>query len=181
MRAADTVYAFRFLKILVTPWNKMTAFKLGLIDDRGKKLRSPETSEERAAYSYFYRLVFNIKRIMSIAPGGSSRIASYAAALYLIKESEKLNSNRVDLILEVLRKINIDTTYSLSELCYTLNVGGNYVLKNDAISPITGDIVALKNSVIEVTNISPIGNFAGIPIYEGRYNNNLLIFTPYDI
>ena len=35
-RTADLFYAFRFLKLLVTPWDKMEAFDLGVIDDNGK-------------------------------------------------------------------------------------------------------------------------------------------------
>ena len=30
-RAGDMFYAFRFLKLLVTPWEKMKAFEYGLI------------------------------------------------------------------------------------------------------------------------------------------------------
>ena len=35
-RAADLVYTFRFLKLLVTPFNKTKAFELGIIDENGK-------------------------------------------------------------------------------------------------------------------------------------------------
>ena len=36
-RAADLGYAFRFLKLLTTPWNKLKAFELGIVDEKGKK------------------------------------------------------------------------------------------------------------------------------------------------
>ena len=39
-RGADIAYAFRFLKLLVTPWNKMEAFKQGIIDRDGEKLKN---------------------------------------------------------------------------------------------------------------------------------------------
>ena len=35
-KAADTIYAFRFLKLLTTPFNKTKAFELGIIDEKGK-------------------------------------------------------------------------------------------------------------------------------------------------
>ncbi len=84
---ADTYMAYQFLKRLTTPFDKTKAFELGLIDEKGKKLKKAQTNEEKDAYTYFDRLVFNIKRLMEKVPGGSSRFVSYAAALYLIKES----------------------------------------------------------------------------------------------
>ena len=63
-RAIDAFITFRFLKLLVTPFNKTEAFKLGIINDRGKVLRRYKTLErieERQAYTILHRLVFNIK------------------------------------------------------------------------------------------------------------------------
>ena len=105
-RAADTYYAYRFIKHLVTPWNKMKAYELGLVDENGKKLKSPQTSEERSEYSYFHRLVFNLKRILEKLPFGKSRLASYAAALFLIKEDGKLSDEQLS---QVLKQMDIDS------------------------------------------------------------------------
>ena len=38
-RAADLGYAFRFLKLLTTPWNKLKAYELGIVDENGKNLK----------------------------------------------------------------------------------------------------------------------------------------------
>ena len=90
--AIDAFITFRFLKLLVTPFNKTEAFTLGIIDERGKVLkryRDLERVEERRAYTILHRLVFNIKKLIEKVPGGKSRLASYAAALFLIKEHVK--------------------------------------------------------------------------------------------
>lgn len=87
--AIDAFITFRFLKLLVTPFNKTEAYKLGIIDERGKvlkKYRTLERIEERQAYTILHRLVFNVKKLIEKVPGGKSRLASYAAALFLIKE-----------------------------------------------------------------------------------------------
>ena len=60
-RAADLVYTFRFLKLLVTSFEDTSAFKMGLINDKGKRIKKPSTTEEKNAYTPFHRLVFNIK------------------------------------------------------------------------------------------------------------------------
>jgi len=84
-------FVYQFLKKLVTPFNKTDAFKLGIIDETGKILkrrRDLETSEEKDAYNLSDTLIWNIKKLMGKIPGGKSRLASYAAALWLIKEQQ---------------------------------------------------------------------------------------------
>ena len=82
-RAGDLVYTFRFLRLLTMRFEDTEAFKLGIIDADGKRLKSYElnTMQEREDYSNYYtpfhRLVFNIKKLMAKAPGGGSRLASY--------------------------------------------------------------------------------------------------------
>ena len=64
--AIDAFITFRFLKLLVTPFNKTEAYRLGIIDERGKVLRKYKTLErieERQAYTILHRLVFNLSLI----------------------------------------------------------------------------------------------------------------------
>jgi hypothetical protein len=89
----DIIYTYRFLKILTTPWDEMDAFELGIIDKKGKqlkKLRELKTTDEKDAYTYFHRMVFNLKRLLNKLPGGETKIASYGAALFLIKEDKNI-------------------------------------------------------------------------------------------
>ena len=101
-RAADLGYAFRFLKLLTTPWNKLKAYELGIVDEKGKNLKKAKelkTPEEKSAYTIFHRLVFNIKRLLGKVPGGKSTLASYAAALYLIKEHTGMSEEKIEEII----------------------------------------------------------------------------------
>ena len=84
-------FVYQFLKKLVTPFEKTEAFKLGIIDKDGKILkrrRDLKTSEEKDAYNLSDTLIWNVKKILGKIPCGKSRIASYAAALWLIKEQQ---------------------------------------------------------------------------------------------
>ena len=102
--AADLVYTIRFLKLLVTPFTETDAYKAGIIDENGNKRQDftrnsmDDREAYRRSYTAFHRLVFNIKKLMAKAPGGGSRIASYAAALYLIKENGQLSNKNLDKI-----------------------------------------------------------------------------------
>ena len=111
-KATDTVYTLRFLRLLTTPWEETTAFKLGLIDDKGNKLKKPFTEKEKSAYNMFHRLVFNIKKLINKVPGGSSKIASYATALFLIKEHLNLSDKSLE---KILRECDIDPSEFLNE------------------------------------------------------------------
>jgi len=85
----DLLLVYQFIKRLTTPFDKTEAYKLGIIDEKGKKIRSPETSAESNSYGYYDRMVFNLKKLLEKVPGGGSKFASYAAALFLIKESHE--------------------------------------------------------------------------------------------
>ena len=82
-------FVYQFLKKLVTPFEKTKAFEMGIIDKDGKILkrrRDLETKEEKAAYTLSDTLIWNLKKILGKIPLGKSKLASYAAALWLIKE-----------------------------------------------------------------------------------------------
>lgn len=85
----DIFLVYQFMKRLVTPFEKTEAFKLGLIDAEGKRLRIAKTSKEKDSMGYFDRLIFNLKRLLALAPGGKTQIASYAAALLLLREEDE--------------------------------------------------------------------------------------------
>lgn len=107
MSVIDTVYTYKFINLLTTPWKEQDAFKLGIIDDKGTVLRKPKTQDEKDAYTSFHRLAWNIKRIVQKMPGGSSKFSNYASALFLIKEqgnTEGVTSMKLNIIQEALAK-----------------------------------------------------------------------------
>ena len=85
-KAADLIVAYRFLRMLVADIKDTDAFMLGIVDDTGKRIKRPRTREEKDAYGPLDRMIFKLKRLLSRAPGGKAKLASYAAALWLIKE-----------------------------------------------------------------------------------------------
>lgn len=91
MRIVDSIIAFRVLWILITPIENTDAFKLGLINADGKTIKKAKTAEESNATSPLHRMVWNLKRIIGMVPGGSTRIGSLAAGYLLMKEAIKHN------------------------------------------------------------------------------------------
>ena len=164
-RAGDLVYTFRFLKLLVTNFEDTEAFKLGLIDEKGKRKRKSETPEERSALTPFHRLVFNIKRLI---PGG--KIGSYASALYLIKEHFGVSENK---IIEALKSVGVDHLDLLAEdsKWFVLEDGrlspGDYKLSSDKVlNESMDDIVNRKDVVTADQHCYPVGDIMGMSVYE---------------
>jgi len=98
-RMIDNLIAVRMLYMLVTPFEKTKAYELGIIDADGKILRKASqltTDDEKDAYNYLTRLVFNVKRLINKLPGGESKLKNFVAAYFLIKESYKKKSTLVN-------------------------------------------------------------------------------------
>lgn len=68
-KAVDTVYAYKFIRLMQKPFVEWEAYKARIIDDRGSVLKRPTTPEEKASYTPFHASVRSIKRMMSTVPG----------------------------------------------------------------------------------------------------------------
>jgi hypothetical protein len=180
-RAGDLVYTFRFLRLLTTKFEDTEAFKLGIIDKDGKRLKSYDLnnmdnrSNYKEYYTPFHRLVFNIKKLLAKAPGGDTRLASYAAALYLLKENFGVNEGNIE---KGLQKLNIDITNILGEgstwfLLEDQRLSpGYYRIKHDKVlSESLDEVARKKDSIIVKENAYPVGSIFGLNIYEAVHKN----------
>lgn len=172
-RGPDFFYALRFLRLLTMPWIKTDAFKQGVIDDQGVKLKKPETPKEKSSYTVFHKLVFNIRRLLGKIPLGKSTIARYAAALYLIKEHTKISDKR---LIKILKESNgVDLSEYKPELneWYLTEDGniekGKYALVRDIALPKTGEFLALKGSMVEIAESQPHGSILGHAVFEANH------------
>lgn len=85
----DLFLVYQFIKRLATPFTEWEAYKQGVIDADGnilKKKSERKTRSEIESFRIFDLMILKLKRLLAKVPGGSSRIASYAAALWLIRE-----------------------------------------------------------------------------------------------
>ena len=172
-KTGDLVYTLRFLRLLTTKFEDTTAFKLGLIDKDGKKIKKPESSEERSAYNTFHRLVFNLKKLLAKVPGGSSKLASYAAALFLIKEELNLGEGSIERIVE---ECSLDPLGGLNEdvAWFRAKDGmlspGIYKLANPKVVNTTCEEICKTGDKVRVEDDAyPIGNVLGQDIFEATH------------
>ena len=176
LRAADFFYTLRFLRLLTTPWNKTNAFKLGLVDAKGNKLRKPETAEEKKAYNTFHKLVYNLKRLLNKLPFGRSTLASYAAALFLIKEETGMSDKKIGKILEDLygynpskETLNENNEWYLIEGSDKIQPG-TYSIVRDIALPQTGELLAFKGSQVSIKEHESVGRIFGRLVFEANHH-----------
>lgn len=171
-RGADLLYAFKFLKVLTTPWKETSAFKLNVIDENGKRNRSValDSSERLDAYTPFLRLAYNIKRLIDKVPGTQSRLGNLAAGLYLMKEKYHMTDKRLHSILE---KVGVDSMDFLAEDAQWFILEdkriapGLYNLSNNKILNKNYEELAFVRDKVQVSNeCYPVGEVFGLPIYE---------------
>jgi len=138
-RAIDIYILYRIIKDLSTPFNEMEAFKLGLIDSDGKRLKKAGSKEEKDAVSYYNRFILNLKRLMSKV-GLGSRVATFAAALFLLKEHTSQSHSLTE-------ETFVDEDGVLTEIVATMKYLENNTQKNfrqleEEIANVTGAAVA---------------------------------------
>jgi hypothetical protein len=172
-RAIDLFVTYRFLKLLVTPWHKQEAFKLGIIDKNGKaikKARDLGKESEREAFTLLHRLVFNCKRIMNKIPFVRSQLGTYATALFLLKEHYKIeNLPEAQVTKYLLENKLIDLNDYISE--EVIGFGnmlpmGEYKLK-DQVTADDDEIDAQKGDIVTaLEDTPPSDRVLGVDIFS---------------
>ena len=181
-RAIDLFVTYRFLKLLSTPFEKTEAYKLGIIDENGnrimqKGIKKPQvplvTSQEKNAYTILHKLVFNIKKIFAKVPGLRTKVGTYAAALFLLKDTFKESVDDPHMFekefVKFLKENDIEFDDNISE--EVIGFGeilpkGEYVLVNDILNKEEEELSAKKgDKVIAFDDEPPIDTVLGVEIF----------------
>jgi len=173
--AGDLVYTFRFIRMLVLKWPEWDAYKQGIIDDNGKRIKSVklDTQAKKDAWTPFIRLCANIKRLISKIPGGGSRLGGFVSALYLIKENGKLKDKDIQKILE---SVDINDLDFLSEENQwfmredgTISPGVYQVEEYKLLNSSLEEMVFPKDKIRIKEDTQPVGKLFGIDVYTATH------------
>ena len=181
-RAIDLFVTYRFLKLLTTPFEKTDAFELGIIDEKGNRIKKPKstqplvplaTVEQKNSYTILHKLVFNIKKIFDKVPGLRTKVGTYAAALFLLKDTFKESVEDPDVFekefMKYLKENDIEFDETISE--EVIGFGevlpkGNYVLDNDILNKEEEELSAKKgDKVVAFDDEAPIDTVLGVEIF----------------
>ena len=180
-RAIDLFVTYRFIKLLVTPFNKTDAFELGIIDEDGNRQLEPGTNkpttlrtiDEKNAYTILHKLVFNIKKIFAKVPGLRTKLGTYAAALFLLKDTFKESVDDPDVFekefMKYLKENGIEIDDSINE--EVIGFGevlpkGEYTLVNDILNKEEEELTAKAGDKVEAYDDEPpVDTVLGIEIF----------------
>jgi hypothetical protein len=185
-RAIDLFVTYRFIKLLTTPFEKTDAYKLGIIDENGNRVMPPpvnnvrqkvpeplRTTAEKNAYTILHKLVFNIKKLFAKIPGLRTKVGTYAAALFLLKDTFKESVDDPDMFekefMKYLKEEGVEMDNSISE--EVIGFGevlpkGEYVLVNDILNKEEEELSAKKgDKVIAYDDEAPIDTVLGVEIF----------------
>jgi len=174
-RAADLAYTFRMIRMLVLDWKDWDAYKLGIIGEDGKRNKNVtlDDDEKKSAYTPFIRLCANIKRLVNKIPGGSTKLGSFAAALFLIKEKYNVSDRDLE---KIIKEAGVDPLDMLAENAqwFVLNdkqlSPGIYRIREDKLLNGTCDEIVWNKDQIRINDDTyPVGDVFGIDIYEATH------------
>ena len=186
-RAIDLFVTYRFIKLLVTPFEKTEAFKLGIIDKDGNRVLPttppggvrkvvPEplvSTEEKNAYTILHKLVFNIKKLFGKVPGLRTKLGTYAAALFLLKDTFKESVDDPDMFEKEFMKYLKEEGYEIDNSISEEVIGfgevlpkGEYVLVSDILNKEEEELTAKKgDKVVAFDDEAPIDTILGVDIF----------------
>jgi len=181
-RAIDLFVTYRFIKLLVTPFEKTDAFNLGIIDADGKRILEPGTTnkptilrtvEEKSAYTVLHKLVFNIKKIFGKVPGLRTKLGTYAAALFLLKDTFKESVDDPDVFEKEFMKYLKEQGYEIDNSISEEVIGfgevlpkGDYKLANDILNNEEEELSAKKgDKVVAYDDEAPVDTILGVDIF----------------
>ena len=182
VRAIDLFVTYRFLRLLTTPFKDTDAYKLGVIDDKGNRIRQPKsskaavelnTSELKNSYTILHKLVFNVKKLFNKVPGLRTKVGTYAAALFLLKDTFKEHVEDPDMFekefMKYLKENNVELDNEISE--EVIGFGevlpkGEYVLVADILNKEEEELTAKKgDKVIAYEDEPPVDTILGVEIF----------------
>ncbi len=183
-RAIDLFVTYRFIKLLVTPFDKTPAYKLGIIDKDGQRVTEKtvsrgmqptqlKTDEEKSAYTVLHKLVFNIKKIFSKVPGLRTKLGTYAAALFLLKDTFKEHVEDPDIFEKEFMKYLKEEGYEIDNTISEEVIGfgevlpkGEYTLVNDILNREEEELQAKAgDKVVAFDDEAKIDTVLGVDIF----------------
>ena len=187
-RAIDLFVTYRFIKLLVTPFEKTDAFKLGIIDENGHRIIPPKpkvgawdktpkaltTTEEKNAYTILHKLVFNIKKLFGKVPGLRTKLGTYAAAIFLLKDTFKESVDDPDVFEKEFMKYLKEHGYEIDDSISEQVIGfgevlpkGEYTLVNDILNKEEEELTAKKGDKVAVfEDEPPVDTVLGVEIFS---------------
>jgi len=196
LKFTDNLYAVRFLRLFTTKWEKTNAYKHGIIDSDGNRIKDKLDSNDTKYYNLFHRLVYSIRRLLQKVPFvGKNILTNYAAALLMIKENFGCESDEefIDILYEYLdlKKEGIEIN-QLKESLLSLNehasdssleISESYTVSADGLDLTVYGIPHILKEGTEITIIEKIDDLSlfNHDVYLAEYKSHRFHVIPENV
>jgi len=94
----DLYLVYRILRLFTTPYTEWDAYTTGVIDAEGNVVVPQEkrSIDQDNSFTKFDLLILKLKKVLEKLPFGKTRLANYAAALYLVKEEKNITEETLE-------------------------------------------------------------------------------------
>lgn len=171
-KLTSSLIMYMIFRRIMRDWKKWDAFKYGIIDDKGKRLKKPKTAKERDSFDILDRFCWSIKRLCTKYMGDSTFAYIFSAA-YLMKEQATIIFNSDKKYLTELENITIEQQKILFDCIQELE--HNYLLNESHLDLETNllKIATKAKTIVEQYNLTFLNesdnittNSLGLPISD---------------
>ena len=139
-RTVDALIVYRILRLFATKIEDFDAYKLGIIDANGKKIKDPKTSEERNSWTMLTRFVLKVKSsLLKSSDMNARRFLTFAAAVAILREHGEEAEEHLDLLELYMQDENVIREATLLE-SYNLMSFKSFLTDEAAMSVGAGGI-----------------------------------------
>ena len=155
-RLEDIMSEYRFAQIINTPWKELSAYKLGIIDQSGKILKSRrdliETVEKNAYPDKFFALTWSTKKLLEKFHQTPNSSSSLIKTVWNLKaEYGGINPNKYESIIdEYFTKNGVSVQAFLQKENNTLSSG----------------VYSIGGKKYKIKTPKQIGEVFGVPVYK---------------
>jgi hypothetical protein len=175
------------IKRLLRPFNEWEAYKHGIIDAKGKRIRKPRTAKEREGWDILDRFCWSIKRLLGKV-GVDNKLAYLFSAAYLMKESycvvvnENMDRYKSDLVdfdiykqkelYEIFQQLESIGCIKESKLDFETNLMKLYISIHDFVDLSTISCMFTEDEVCGATALGDVAMFTPVINTTKRINKN---------
>lgn len=124
----DLYMVYSFIRKITTPFDKWEAHKTGVIDQNGNILikKASRSPVQKSSFNVRDLMMLKLKKLLNTIPGGASKIGTYFAALWLIREWNEFSND--SMLTEDISEYNINQSLLLFSEAYS-----NYINEETAV------------------------------------------------
>lgn len=175
----DKIYQERLINLLLLPFNRQEAFRLGIIDAQGNQIKEPESASEKMAFTPFHQLAFGLKKFILKQPGGFNILRTSSFALNTLHKNvnRRIEPKDAMSIYEEFERVHKFVEENSINFPFEESLIENFILSEEGEGgsaggssegsgePVDGDLSPIANTTDNMEYLDyPLGYYPGMKV-----------------